>query len=439
MAPSCSSSSFSSGTRRSGYPILVVVAVVYFAAHRAGSTGPGFSTGSEDALGRAASEHAALRAGQGSYQLEALRKDDPDFSEPLFLDFVSALVARGVAAAGAAQMAAVERYLSSPQVLAPFSGGGFKNVVVGSTRLRRVSFGAEGARLLVDVSLGATGTRGGRWWKSAWSLERKAGVHSKGPGEITKLACPACGAGAERNEDGSCRYCGKKPAPGEAAWAVAQVDLLEEESRPPVSLGGYAEERGTDLPTIRSPTLGAELSALKQRLPDVDWDKANARFGQVFLALQKAWSERDLAAIRPFTTDAVFSTWRYWIEAYRASGLRNVLEQISVSRLEPARGSLDRYYAAVTVRIFASMVDRTVDDGGRVVGGQATPRAFTEYWTFVRTLEAGRQEGATCSGCGATLPAGQSGQCPCCGSLVAAPTFDWILSRIDQDEDYTGD
>jgi hypothetical protein len=44
----------------------------------------------------------------------------------------------------------------------------------------------------------------------------------------------------------------------------------------------------------------------------------------------------------------------------------------------------------------------------------------------------------TCPGCGATLPAGQSGKCPYCGSLVGAPAFDWILSRIDQDEDYTG-
>jgi hypothetical protein len=421
-----------------GIPLLIVVVVVYLAAHRAGATGSGYSTGAGDALERAASEHAAGRAGQGSYQLEALCKDDPDFSEPLFLDFVAALVARGVEAAGSGRQAVVDRYLASPGALSPFGTGGWRGVVVGSTRLRSVVFGPEGARLLVDVALGATGNAGGRWWRSSWTLLRKAGVRSKGPGEITKLACPACGAGAERNEDGSCHYCGKRPAPGEAAWAVAGVQLLQEEARPPIALGGYAEERGTDLPTVRSPALSAELAALKQRLPDLDWDKAAARFGQVFQALQKAWSERDLAAIRPLTTDAVFSTWRYWIEAYRAAGLRNLLEQVQVARLEPARASLDAYYAAVTVRIFASMVDRTVDDGGRVVDGRAAPRAFTEYWTFVRTLSAARQEGVTCSGCGATLPAGQSGQCPYCASLVGAPAFDWILSRIDQDEDYTG-
>ncbi len=421
-----------------GIPLLIVVVVFFLKARSATGTGQGFSTGAQGALGQTASAQAAARAGQGSYQLEALRKDDPDFSEPLFLDFVAALVARGVAAAGTGNLVPVERYLAGPRALAPFGAGGWRNVVVGSARLRTVGVGPEGSRLVVDVTLGATGTAGGRWWRSAWTLARKAGVHSKGPGEITKLACPACGAGAERSEDGSCKYCGQRPAPGEAAWALLQVTLLQEESRPPISLGGYAEERGTERPTIHSPALQAELAALKQRLPDLEWEKASARFGQVFLALQQGWSTRDLAALRALTTDAVFATWRYWIEAYRAAGLRNVLEQVQVARLEPARASLDRYYAAITVRVFASMVDRTVDDGGRVVDGQAAPRRFTEYWTFVRTLGAAKQEGATCSGCGATLPAGQSGECPYCASLVGAPAFDWILSRIDQDEDYTG-
>jgi len=226
--------------------------------------------------------------------------------------------------------------------------------------------------------------------------------------------------------------------PGEDAWAAEAVAVLEAESRPPLALGGYAEEVGTGLPTVQSPTLAADLAALPQRLPGFDWSQARARFGQVFQRLQRAWSDRDLAALRPLTTDAVFSTWRYWVEAYRAAGLRNQLEQVQVSRIDPARVTLDMYYAAVTARIFASMVDETVDDGGRVVDGKAAPRAFTEYWTFVRTLSQAKAEGVTCSGCGASLPAGQTGQCPYCGSLVGAPAFDWILSRIDQDEDYTG-
>jgi hypothetical protein len=418
-----------------GVPLLVVAVVLFVMVKRSTAVGGGFSTGDTGALDRTASSRAA--PGGGRLQTEALRRADPEYSEPLFLDFVAALVARAVAVAGTPRSAEVERYLAGPRVLLPFGAGGWRNVVVGSTRLRSVAVGADAVRIAVDVALAATGAAGGRWWQTTWTFTRKAGVRSKGPGEITKLACPACGAGSERREDGACQYCGQKPAPGEAAWAAAAVLVTRAEARPPIALGGYAEERGTELPTVQSPTLAADLAALKQHLPDFDWAKARDRFGHTFLALQRAWSERDVAGIRPLATDAVFSTWRYWIEAYRAAGLRNRLEQVQ-ARIDPARVSLDKYYAAITVRISASMVDQTVDDGGRVVDGKAAPRVFTEYWTFVRTLATARPDGVTCSGCGASLPAGQTGQCPYCGALVGAPAFDWILSRIDQDEDYTG-
>jgi hypothetical protein len=422
-----------------GVPLILIAVVGFVVMQRSGRLGPGISTGADDALGVPASAQAWGRGSAALTGLESLRQADPAFSEPLFLDFVAALVARSVAVTGTPRLAEVDRYLLGPRVLLPFGAGGWQNVVVGSTRLAGVQVTPEVTRVDVEVALAASNAAGGRWWRTTWTFVRKPGVVSKGPGEITRLACPACGAGSERREDGACRYCGARPSPGEAAWAAERVLVDAEEPRPPISLGGYAEEAGTEYPTVQSPTLDADLAALPQRLPGgFEWSAAEARFGQVFLQLQQAWSSRDLAALRPLTTDAVFSTWRFWIEAYRAAGLRNQLEQIQVARVDPARVSLDAFYAAVTVRIFASMVDRTVDEGGRVVDGQAAPRRFSEYWTFVRTLSAARPEGVTCSGCGATLAAGQTGQCPYCGSLVGAPAFDWILSRIDQDEDYSG-
>ncbi len=419
-----------------GVPLLVVAVVLFVKVKRSTAVSGGFTTGDAGTLERTASSRAASGGG-GQLQFEALRKADPDYSEPLFLDFVAALAARAVAAAGTPRLALVERYLADSRVLLPFGAGVWQNVVVGSTRVRSIAPGIDATRIAVDVALAATGATGGRWWQTTWTFIRKAGVRSKGPGEITKLACPACGAGSERREDGACQYCGQKPAPGEAAWAALTVLVTRAEARPPIALGGYAEERGTELPTVQSPTLAADLAALTLRLPDFDWAKARDRFGRVFLGLQRAWSDRDVAGIRPLATDAVFSTWRYWIEAYQAAGLRNRLDQIQVARIDAARVSLDKYYAAITVRIFASMVDQSVDDGGRVVDGREAPRVFTEYWTFVRTLAAARTDGVTCSGCGASLPAGQTGQCRYCGALVGAPAFDWLLSRIDQDEDYT--
>jgi hypothetical protein len=43
-----------------------------------------------------------------------------------------------------------------------------------------------------------------------------------------------------------------------------------------------------------------------------------------------------------------------------------------------------------------------------------------------------------CPSCGAELKAGMGGTCEYCGAHVTRGEFDWVLSRIDQDEAYRG-
>ena len=44
----------------------------------------------------------------------------------------------------------------------------------------------------------------------------------------------------------------------------------------------------------------------------------------------------------------------------------------------------------------------------------------------------------TCPACGAPLPAEMVDKCRHCGALVESSAFDWVLSRIEQDEVYAG-
>src|SRR4051812_16228907 len=119
-------------------PLLIIGIAAYVALRRASAPGPGFSTSDGGALGAAASGWARSRAAAPPAGLEILRRDDPDFSEPLFLDFVAALVARSVATFRSPRAVEVERYLAGPGALSPFSPGGWQNVVVGSTQLASV-------------------------------------------------------------------------------------------------------------------------------------------------------------------------------------------------------------------------------------------------------------------------------------------------------------
>ena len=60
----------------------------------------------------------------------------------------------------------------------------------------------------------------------------------------------------------------------------------------------------------------------------------------------------------------------------------------------------DPYYDAVTVRVFADGLDFTLDASGKVVGGSKTSRrAYTEYWTFLRSsARRGSNPAATMAG-----------------------------------------
>ena len=67
-------------------------------------------------------------------------------------------------------------------------------------------------------------------------------------------------------------------------------------------------------------------------------------------------------------------------------------------------------------------------------------RAYTEYWTLIRGTH---RRGPTrtdlaCSNCGAPLDVNMAGHCKYCSQKVTTGDFDWVLSRIEQDEVYAG-
>ena len=43
-----------------------------------------------------------------------------------------------------------------------------------------------------------------------------------------------------------------------------------------------------------------------------------------------------------------------------------------------------------------------------------------------------------CSNCGAPLAVTQSGECSHCNAHVTLGEFDWVLSKIEQDDSYRG-
>ncbi len=427
-----------------GITVLIIGVVCYWIFIRSSALPKGFSsTGSIVDMPGINPEVAGALRGKARLPIEPMLPKDPKFSYPLFLDFVSALAQRSLAALNTPAMINLEPYITDNAFARFPVGEKLKNVVVGSVVISNISSSSNTDQITVIVSFCATTVKGNQkesyWFETEWHFTRQAGVVSKGPGEMLKLACPSCGATSDKDASGACAYCGKRPAPGSEAWTVVSVAILARESRPPVDLGDYAEEQGTTLATVYSPMLNTGLAAIQNS--DRGFTKADAekRFRKIFIQLQDAWSNRDIPAIRPLVTDQLYRVYSYWIEAYRSAGIRNVITDVDITSLEFVAADVDPFYDSITTRIAASMVDRCISEGGKVVGGDSNPRSFSEYWTFIR-IAGGKKDtksSHTCSGCGASLEVGMTGECPYCGMLTSGDNFDWILSRIAQDEDYS--
>jgi hypothetical protein len=255
-----------------------------------------------------------------------------------------------------------------------------------------------------------------------------------------KLDCPCCGAPLEALRGNECSYCRQSVGLGRFDWMVASITTRSREPRGPMLKGNVAEQ-GTDLPTIADSAAPARFAELQARDPSFAWQGFTARIAFVFAELQAAWSAREPLRIRPFVSDNLFQSLYYWIDLYSQARCRNVTEQARILRIDLARVVSDKHYDSITVRLFASSVDYTISDDGKLQSGhRSRVRQYSEYWTWIRgsARKGGARAEASCPNCGAALRIGMAGTCEYCRVKVTAGEFDWVLSRIEQDDSYTG-
>jgi predicted lipid-binding transport protein (Tim44 family) len=276
-----------------------------------------------------------------------------------------------------------------------------------------------------------------------WRFGRDATVQSKPPGAARTFPCPNCGAPWQASRTGTqvCASCGQAVDNGRFDWVVERTALRSSDERPP-TLTTEVPERGTDLPTYREPDIDAAWAQLTADDPAVTDEALEARLGMIYSQLNLAWSTNDLRPARGLVSDGLYDYLSYWVDAYRTQGLRNALTDMRITRTAIARLVRDRYYDAITLRIWATGKDYVVrsQTGAVVRGSRQRERPYSEYWTLIR---ASGRRGApiaapACSNCGAPLRITQSGECEHCGAHVTAGEFDWVVSKIEQDDTYRG-
>ncbi|MEM7156198.1 MAG: TIM44-like domain-containing protein [Myxococcota bacterium] len=388
-------------------------------------------------------------------KLAPLRRHDPNFSQILLEDFLYELYTRAMEARGSKEELALLSPYLDPKVRNKLRTRGnraplaISGVIVGAMRVSKFEMKQDWASIEVIYETNYTEAypadqdkgRLGFYAKERWHFVRMLSVQSRKPDETRGFNCPACGAPVEESENDECSHCGTTHGVGDVDWLCNGIELVREETRGP-ALTGYAEEVGTFDPSVVDDRLQSELVSLREHDSEFDDQQFFARAKMIYHELNAAWSSLDWDDARPYLSDRLWYSMRYWIHAYEEQSLQNLMLGAKIDRIEMVKVATDPFFHAITIRLWASALDHTIHRGsGAVVGGNASlPRDYSEYWTFIRSAER-RGSASTdknCPNCGAALELNMAGNCEHCGVKITAGQFDWVLSKIEQDEAYQG-
>jgi hypothetical protein len=262
------------------------------------------------------------------------------------------------------------------------------------------------------------------------------------------LVCPACGAPAHFSDVGECGSCRTVIVKGQQQWYVKERYLLNQTILNSSDLVSYEVEEGTKLTTITSPTLLQEIAMFESHCAVV-WSDYWPKFKQdiverYFVELNTAWTQRNLNKVRHLVSDRLYEANSFWMDLYQHQGFHNYLDNLTIEKIHLAKIEHDIYYESITVRIFASCFDYTLDRNQQLIGGSNKKyRIYSEYWTFARRT--GRentqivQDLNVCPQCAAPADKmGQAAVCGYCGTKISTGDFSWVLFLITQDENYVG-
>ena len=182
---------------------------------------------------------------------------------------------------------------------------------------------------------------------------------------------------------------------------------------------------------------GRPISEYTSIDPGFDSAELAAKLSNVYVKLQNAWQDKDLAPVRPYLTDDFYGQMERQLNAMKSRNQTNYVERIAVLSSEPVsfyqENDMDHIIAILSTRI----VDYTLDDKtGALVSGSKTREKFMTYEydlcrkSGVITKTNKGLSSVVCPHCGAPLDINQTAKCPYCGSVVTVVNEDWAIKSI---------
>ncbi len=161
------------------------------------------------------------------------------------------------------------------------------------------------------------------------------------------------------------------------------------------------------------------------------------KLSNIYVQMQNGCTARNIEALRPYLTDALYQQFDRQLKALIANRQINYVDRISVLSVDLRgyfqEGGEDHLVAELKTRI----TDYTVnEDTGAIVSGSKTAEKFMTYeWDLSRptgtvTEKAGEATERHCPNCGAPLSVNESAKCPYCDSVITFADHDWTIYAV---------
>ncbi len=126
------------------------------------------------------------------------------------------------------------------------------------------------------------------------------------------------------------------------------------------------------------------LREVEKLFPSFSEEELRPKIKDMFLNIQKAWSEKNIGGLKNLITDEMLLNFQKQIEELNSNGTTNIVENISVKRMELVDAWMERESIYATYKIEATMSDYDVDSNGSIVRGDKDRAVdFQELWSFV--------------------------------------------------------
>lgn len=181
----------------------------------------------------------------------------------------------------------------------------------------------------------------------------------------------------------------------------------------------------------------AAIAQIKTTDPGFNEQIFKDKAQNAFFKIQEAWEKQDINIARPFASDSIIQRYTTQISDLKSRGEKNILENIVIGNMNIVEVRNDNAFNYIVTKIDASCADYTVNAQGKMISGSKSIAGFTEYWTFIRTVNVVTDNNKQlkdnkCPNCGAPLEVSATGKCNYCGAIVSSGQYDWVLSQIDQ-------